>query len=126
MAPFRYNHPVLKPRRQELRVRQTIEESLLWERLRDRQINNFKFYRQYSVGPYILDFYCSKARLAVELDGHHHESAEYQKYDEERSDYLAEEDIRVVRFKNEEVLKNADGVISKIRALVVPFSAPLP
>ncbi|MBI2066416.1 MAG: endonuclease domain-containing protein [Deltaproteobacteria bacterium] len=111
----KYNNPILKPRRQRLRIKQSDAEEILWEQLRNRQILNTKFYRQYSVGPYILDFFSPACRLAVELDGAHHQIEEVRKIDEERSLFLESEDIKVIRFWNQEVLKNIEDVLTKIR-----------
>ena len=68
-----------KEKRRGLRSSETAAEALLWKRLRDRQVGGLKFRRQYSVGVYIVDFYCVVCRLAVELDGKTHASAEAQK-----------------------------------------------
>jgi very-short-patch-repair endonuclease len=98
--------------RKQLRQDQTDVEKLLWHHLRNKQMLGLKFYRQYGVTKYIVDFYCPKLRLAVELDGgqHHEELIK----DELRSSDLAKLGIRVVRFWNNEVLENLDGVLEKI------------
>ncbi len=108
---FLYNDPKLKPRRKELRHGETKEEKLLWANLRRKKLN-FKFTRQYSVGPYILDFYCSEKRIAIELDGSQHRND--KEYDQQRDDYMLLNDIRVLRFWNREVNDNIDKVINKI------------
>ena len=108
------NNPKLKQRRRELRRNQTDAEKVLWHHLRNRQLNGIKFLRQYSVGPYILDFYSPKHKLAIELDGVHHTKDENQQYDEHRSDYLITHGIKVIRFWNNEVMKNMEGVLLKI------------
>ncbi|MDO8565250.1 MAG: endonuclease domain-containing protein [bacterium] len=105
------NLPPLKERRVELRKNQTPEEALLWQKLRQRKLGP-KFKRQHSVGPYILDFYCPERRLAIELDGFQH--VENKGYDKERSNYLSDLGIKVVRFWNSEVSDNIDFVLSKI------------
>ncbi len=74
---------------------------------------NFKFSRQYSVGPYILDFYCVKKRIAVELDGSQH--LDNQDYDKERDDYLLLNDIKVLRFWNREISDNMSKVLERIK-----------
>jgi len=71
---FRFNIKSLKDRRRELRSNQTEFEKILWTSLRGRKLNGFKFHRQYSIGPYIVDFYCPFIRLAIEIDGGHHTS----------------------------------------------------
>ena len=64
-----------------LRNRQTTAEQILWERIRKKQLGGFRFLRQYSIGRYIADFYCSKANVVVEIDGEIHEKAERKEYD---------------------------------------------
>jgi very-short-patch-repair endonuclease len=100
-------------RRRELRAHQTDAERVLWQLLRSRQLGGFKFRRQHSIGPYILDFYCPSARVAVELDGSQH--LERQAYDGRRTEYLASEGIAVVRFANGDVLSNAEAVVERLR-----------
>lgn len=118
---YEYNDPILKPRRKELRNRSTDAEGALWTRLQRGQMKGFKFVRQYSVGPYILDFFCPRARLAVELDGAQHDSPEGQTYDRERASYLEDRDIKVIRFRNREVMENLEGILEKIRReLITP------
>jgi len=106
-----HNHPILKPRRVELRKNQTPQENLLWARLRRNQLG-LKFKRQHSVGPYILDFYCPDKKIAIELDGSQH--LENREYDNERSDYLDVLGVKTIRFWNNEVNVNMDGVMNKI------------
>ncbi len=117
---FEYNNPVLKLRRRELRNKATDTEKILWQKLQRKQLRRHKFVRQYSVGPYILDFYCPKARLAIELDGFQHDSDEGKIYDQERTNYLATCDIKVIRFWNKEILSDLEKVISRIAGLLPP------
>ena len=107
-----YNSQNQKQRRQNLRKNQTEAEKMLWDKIRNRQINSLKFYRQYSVGPYILDFFCPTTRLSIELDGHQHENA--TEYDRERENFLKDKDIVTIRFWNNEVLENINNVLWKI------------
>ncbi len=109
---FIYNDPKLKPRRKELRRNQTKEEKLLWTNLRRKKLN-FKFSRQYSVGPYILDFYCVEKRIGIELDGAQH--LENKDYDRERDNYLMMNDVKVLRFWNVEISVNIDKVLERIK-----------
>ena len=99
-----------------LRAEATDAEGLLWLMLRDRRFGGFKFRRQAPVAPYILDFYCSQARAAVELDGGQHAQTAHVVADEARSAYLAKRGIRVVRFCNDEVLRNPEGVTERLWA----------
>lgn len=106
-----HNHPILKFRRSNLRKKQTPQEILLWARLRRNQLK-YKFKRQHSIGPYILDFYCPDKKLAIELDGSQH--LENKDYDKERDFYLSTLGIKTLRFWNNEVNVNMNGVIEKI------------
>ena len=112
MRRYGYNDSSLKSRRQSLRKSQTDTELFLWQNLRDRQLKGCKFYRQYSVGSYILDFYCPKARLALELDGGQH--VENQDYDNQRTVFLNEKGITVLRFWNNQVLQSLNEVLARI------------
>ena len=97
----------------ELRRRSTDAERKLWQLLRDRQIDGVKFRRQRSVGRYIVDFISFEARLIVEVDGGQHASTTI--LDKERSEWLESKGYRVVRFWNNDVLGNPEGVIDAIR-----------
>lgn len=118
MTELKYNHPILKSRRQDLRRKQTEAEKILWHHLRDRQLGDLKVYRQYSVGPYILDFFFPEVRLAVELDGSHHDKVEVREYDTERASLLESEDIRVIRFRNDDVLNDVRKVVKRIKQFI--------
>ena len=107
------NKKPLKKRRQKLRNEATHHEVILWSRLRRSQLG-YKFRRQYSIGGFVLDFYCPERQLAVELDGWQHGESDSQHYDSMRTRYLEEFGTRVVRFWNGEVDQNLEGVISKI------------
>jgi len=92
----------------------TPAEALLWERLRGRKLRGLKFRRQHPFEGFILDFYCEAARLGVEVDGHIHETKQQRDYDRQRTNYLAEYKIQVIRFGNHEVLNDTDKVLQKI------------
>ena len=109
-----YNDQFLKRRRKGLRKNQTDAERIVWNLVRGKKINGYKFFRQYSVGPYILDFYCSELRLSLEIDGGQHNEPARREYDSVRTAYLAGENIRELRFWNSEVMNNLDGVYEKI------------
>ncbi len=95
-----------------LRHTQTEAEKLLWYHLRNRRLNGCKFRRQVPIGPYIVDFVCMTARLIVEIDGGQH--ATQATYDQKRSRYLRNEGYKVVRYWNNEVLGNLDGVLTTL------------
>src|SRR2546423_14994083 len=95
----------------KLRGAQTDAERKLWFALRDRRLGGFKFVRQEAIGPFIADFVCRDRRLIIEVDGGQHaESAK----DAARDAYLAGENYRVIRFWNNDVLTNRDGVLLMI------------
>ena len=119
-----YNNPHFLERRRQLRRDQTDAEKLLWRYLRGRQLENLKFFRQYSVGPYILDFYCPNRRLGIELDGGQRDEAYNREYDEIRSAYLKSQGIDILRFWNNVVMKNSDGVLEEIRRKVLTQPSP--
>jgi very-short-patch-repair endonuclease len=96
-----------------LRVSQTDAETVLWNRIRNRQIDGNKFARQVPIGVYICDFVCREKQIVIELDGGQHaESAT----DAVRDAYLVTEGYRVLRFWNNDVLGNLEGVLTTIQA----------
>lgn len=119
---FTCNDPALKQRRQELRKNQTEAEKVFWSCVRDRRFCGIRFFRQYSAGPYILDFYCPKLKLAIELDGGQHAQDDNQEYAAVRSAYLKSQVIEVIRFWNHEVLQNTDSVFAAIAQKITPPS----
>ena len=102
----------LTPRAQQLRKNMTKEERRLWYDF--LSIHPYRFRRQVTFGKYILDFYCSAAKLAVELDGSQHYEEAGQQYDAVRTAYLNSIGIEVLRFSNLDVLKNLSGVCQSI------------
>lgn len=126
LAMLTNNDRLFKDRRKDLRARSTDAERLLWQRLRGRQICDLKFFRQFSIGPYILDFYCPKIQFAIELDGSQHATEHGLAYDHERTSYLESKGIKIIRFWNNEVLTNIEGVLEKILIENAPNSLQLP
>jgi very-short-patch-repair endonuclease len=110
------NNVSLKPLRRQLRSALTPAEAVLWKQLQNRQLAGRKFRRQHSVGPYVLDFYCPRERIAVELDGAAHDHERAVERDEARASYLRSVGIRVVRFENRDVIENLEGVLRAIEA----------
>ena len=115
MNKYLYNDPITKLDRRRLRKNTTDAEQKVWSILRSRQMVGLKFLRQYSVGPYILDFYCPERRLAVEVDGGQHADMYCQQHDAHRDSYIRELNIRVIRFWNNDVLQNIEGVGERIK-----------
>ncbi|MBI5077732.1 endonuclease domain-containing protein [Candidatus Falkowbacteria bacterium] len=104
------NDESTKNRRRELRKKQTESECKIWNILRDKQMRGLRFFRQYSIGQYILDFYCPCRRIAIEIDGEHHAESAQKTNDERRTLFLSRQNIQVIRFWNNDVLKNMEGV----------------
>jgi very-short-patch-repair endonuclease len=92
----------------------TPAEKILWDYLRNNRFKGAKFRRQHPVGFYIADFYCHKSKLIIEVDGEIHLKEEARLYDEKRTADLNEMGIKVMRFKNDEVLNQIKGVLEKI------------
>jgi very-short-patch-repair endonuclease len=103
---------VLTARR--LRGQLTDVEQALWAALRDSRLHGIKFRRQHPFGPYVLDFFCVKAQLVLELDGSVHDQPEQKDYDRERTEYLESHGLRVLRFRNEDVMDRLNEVVRKI------------
>lgn len=112
------NKPELKEQRRLLRTYGTAAEATLWGMLKNRQ-TGLRWRRQFSVGPYILDFYCPEIKLAIELDGKDHFTDSGLKHDMERSRYLEENhSIRVLRFENKMVWEQPEIIMSEIRRML--------
>ncbi|MDZ7736172.1 MAG: endonuclease domain-containing protein [Gammaproteobacteria bacterium] len=101
-------------RARNLRKNSTDAERLLWRHLRDRQLQGYKFRRQQTIGPYIVDFICLEQRLIVEVDGGQHQ--QQGEYDDRRTRWLEDEGYRIIRFWNHDVLSNIDSVLTQISA----------
>ena len=110
---MRGSNKIKTPRSRLLRVNQTDAEQKLWWRLRNRQVSGAKFVRQEPIGPYIVDFICREQRLIVEVDGGQHADSPADKV---RDEWLTSHNYRVMRFWNNDVLKNIDGVLQTISA----------
>ena len=96
----------------QLRTNSTDAEKRLWQALRNRQLQGYKFRRQHSIPPYVVDFVCLERRLIVELDGGQHAEAEV--YDARRTVFFEELGYKVLRFWNNELLENTQGVLESI------------
>jgi very-short-patch-repair endonuclease len=95
-----------------LRYESTPEEKKVWNALRNRKFHNYKFRRQHVIEGFVVDFYCQKLRLAVEVDGKIHERQ--KEYDELRQQLIEEKGIKFIRITNEEINKDIEIVFSKI------------
>lgn len=114
MYKYLFNNQSLKDRRRELRKNQTETEKILWESIRGKRFHGLKFYRQFSIGPYILDFYCPKLRLGIELDGNPHKEKEAKILDRDKERILLASNVKILRFWNDEVANNIEEILEKI------------
>jgi very-short-patch-repair endonuclease len=126
-------YKTIKKLTRELRNNQTEAEAMLWQKLRNRKLDGYKFLRQYPIVHggfmnklyfFIADFYCAEKTLVIELDGKIHENQ--KEYDEQRNLILKEKNVTTLRFKNEE-LKNMEMVLLKIKTQLksLPSNTPL-
>ena len=109
-----HNRPELKENRKSLRNNSTSTEAFLWNSLKSKQLKGRKFRRQFSVGNYILDFYCPAEKLCIELDGADHFTSVGYEYDEERTAFLNKLGIKVIRFENKTVFDATENVLETI------------
>lgn len=119
-----YNKTHFKERRRDLRKNQTEAEKVIWKSIRNENLFGLKFFRQYSVGAYVLDFYCPAHKLAIELDGGQHSEEENQSYDNVRTEYMKSLGIEVMRFWNSDVILNIEGVLAEIGKKINPPFLP--
>src|SRR5687768_6016668 len=98
----------------------TDAEELLWEHLRGRKLNGFKFRRQQPMASFILDFFCLEANLAIEIDGEYHNEEEQKIYDESRTVELNSLHITILRFTNHEVINTTQSVLTTISEHLTP------
>ena len=103
-----YN-PKLKLLARELRKNSTISEVLLWKKLRNKQFHNLDFHRQKPIDEYVVNFFCSKLKLVIEIDGASHDSR--MDDDAKRQSRLEELDLVVVRYLDSDVKGNLDGIL---------------
>ncbi len=104
--------------RQDLRTYGTMHEATLWLMLKNRQIGGVRFRRQFSVGAYVLDFYCPELKLCIELDGADHFTNEGAEHDEVRTAFLVGEGIEILRFENRDLFEKQTFVLNAINKKV--------
>ena len=107
-----------KEKARKLRRSMSLPEVLLWRELRKKP-NGVQYRRQHPAGPYVLDFFCAPAKLAIEVDGEAHNRSDRPARDEARDEWLEGQGIRVMRIPANDVLKNLDGVLQFIVAAAV-------
>ena len=99
---------------QSLRENSTEAEVYLWERFKSNQFQGSKFRKQHPIGIYIVDFYCHQCKLIIELDGGYHNNLKQIEKDQERTDFLSFQGLKVIRFTNEKALTSIDEVLDII------------
>ena len=114
-----YYNPKLKALSRELRKNSTLSEVLLWNQLKARKMKGYQFMRQKPIDDYIVDFYCSKLRLVIEIDGESH--SERTREDHIRQEKLESLGLSFLRFYDSDVKKNLDGVLRAIEHWIREF-----
>ena len=120
-----YN-PHLKERARQLRKNMTRGEVTLWKYLKGKQMCGYDFDRQRPIDQFIVDFYCKKLMLAIEIDGYSHDSQEAQERDRERQARLESLGVRFLRFREDEVCKHTEGVLMVIENWIRDQTEPTP
>ena len=119
---IKYN-PKLKELARELRRNATKSEVRLWQKLKRDQMHGYDFHRQKPIDEYIVDFFCNRLRLAIEVDGYSHEILEVWERDVKKNNRLNELGIQVLRFSDAQVLKDMDNVLQAIKEYIFQFEA---
>ena len=113
------NRQELIEERKSLRTFGTSAEAMLWLHLKNKQLEGWRWRRQFSVGPYIIDFYCPKAKLGIELDGNNHYTLPGMEYDDFRTIQLNNVyGVKLIRFENDMVWKDVDSVLYEIKRVL--------
>jgi len=121
---IRETSPELRQRAKELRKRMTSAERTLWSRLRGHQLGGLKIRRQHPLGRFIVDFYCTDARLVLEVDGGIHDRLVER--DAARTEYLEQRGFGVIRIRNEDIEQNLEKVLAEILAVCEERMSPPP
>jgi very-short-patch-repair endonuclease len=125
--PSRLRRRELKqPFAARLRADATDAERILWSHLRSKQIAGLRFRRQQPIGPYVVDFFCSPAKLIIEIDGDQHGADRSIMYDEARTQWLRQRGYSVLRFPNADVFRNGQFIVDSIAHHLEEHGIPLP
>jgi len=109
-----YYNPKLRQLARNLRNNSTLSEVLLWNELKGRQINGFQFFRQKPIGNFIVDFYCTKLKLVIEIDGDSHEIKKNQIRDKKKDQFLQSLGLSIIRIGDWDVKQNLSVVIEEL------------
>lgn len=118
-----YNKKELTIIRKKLRNNTTISEKLLWHQLRNKKLG-VKFRRQYSLGRFVLDFYCRELRLAIEIDGATHETIEEVERDRQKENFISQSKINLIRYTNIQIKEAMENVIINIQDIINKNTPP--
>ena len=119
-----FNQADRKKLRQHLRQEMPKAEVILWSYLQKKQLAGFKFRRQHGIGNYVVDFYCPKVQLVIELDGDTHYTPEAEQYDQQRDEFLRAFGLSVLRFTNQEIYQDLESVLDKIKETIRKGATP--
>ena len=100
-------------------------ELKLWKKIRNKQLLNIKFRRQYSIGNYIVDFYSAELKLAIELDGETHFTKDNIEYENKRTKYIESLGIKIIRYSNYEIINNFEGICYDLEKIINELKTPL-
>ncbi len=120
-----FNRTEVKEKRRALRKEMPPAEKIIWNALRDKNLG-MKFRRQFSIGPFIVDFYCSQLKLAIEIDGESHFAEGAEIRDRERQEFIESKGVHVLRFTNTDVYEKLEGVIAQIISRFPTTTSPGP
>jgi len=110
-----FNKAEVKSNRKVLRNNMPLAEQLIWHKLKNKQLVGYKFRRQYSINNFVVDFYCPKTKLAIEIDGESHfDSIKSKIIDMDRQKSIESVGIKIIRFTNNDIYNNIDGVLQEI------------
>ena len=112
---YHHQRGLMVDRAKDLRKRSTKAEAVLWEKLRKRKLGGYKMRRQHPLGSYIADFYFPQRKLVIEIDGGIHDDATVKEYDEIRQKAIEYYGIKVIRFRNEDILGRMEFVLAEIK-----------
>ena len=121
--PIIHYNPKLKALAAQLRSRGTKSEILLWNELKGGQLNGLRFIRQKPIGDFIVDFYCKEVGLVIELDGLSHQCNEVMDLDERKQSYLESIGLKVIRFEDEDVIRDMPNVMRVIEHTALSLKA---
>jgi very-short-patch-repair endonuclease len=121
-----FNKTSEKEKRRVLRKNMPPAETILWSKLRGKNLNGCKFRRQYSIGPYIVDFYSPQLKLAIEIDGESHFVVGALQRDQVRQAFIESADVTVLRFTNCDIYDRLEGVVEKILEKIPETHLPQP